>query len=398
MDARMNRRGFVALTGATSLAAFLAACGGSSSSGGAAATGTGGSSAKAASFDPATEPDEPLSVFTWAGYDDSPKDGAPFMWSQYEQGPYGSKSPLKFTLLDDDTQALAKVASGFTPDIIHPCGGYIVKWQEAGLIQALDTTLLPDWAGIPDTLKEPGFINDAYYHLPFDTGFTSLTYDADAIDFSTVGGEETWKVLLDDRYKGKMSLFRGPDEVIEIAALANRGAKDPTVLTLDELAAAKETAMKMKLNLRNYWTSQNDTVNDFVNGNLIATSTWPDGFWKIKNHPKMKGRNIKYMQPIEGRMVWVCGMVLSAQSQQPGRAMVAMASTNTPQASADLTDLFQYAGAQKEGVAALIKDKDLIKVFGIDDPSLWDAPKAWSQKPVEPYAEYIAAGTEVLDG
>ena len=401
MDARMNRRGFVALTGATSLAAFLAACGGSSSSGSGSAADTSansGSGAQPVSFDPATEPDEPLSVFTWAGYDDSPKDGAPFMWSQYEQGPYGSKSPLKFTLLDDDTQALAKVASGFTPDIIHPCGGYIVKWQEAGLIQALDTTLLPDWAGIPDTLKEPGFINGAYYHLPFDTGFTSLTYDADAIDFSTVGGEETWKVLLDDRYKGKMSLFRGPDEVIEIAALANRGAKDPTVLTLDELAAAKETAMKMKLNLRNYWTSQNDTVNDFVNGNLIATSTWPDGFWKIKNHPKMKGRNIKYMQPIEGRMVWVCGMVLSAQSQQPGRAMVAMASTNTPQASADLTDLFQYAGAQKEGVAALIKDKDLIKVFGIDDPSLWAAPKAWSQKPVEPYAEYIAAGTEVLDG
>ena len=31
MDARMNRKGFVAMTGAASLAAFLAACGGSSS-------------------------------------------------------------------------------------------------------------------------------------------------------------------------------------------------------------------------------------------------------------------------------------------------------------------------------------------------------------------------------
>jgi spermidine/putrescine transport system substrate-binding protein len=413
MDARMNRKGFVALTGATGLAAFLAACGGSSSggsssggsssggndTGSAAATGGGESSAAApVGFDPATEPDEPLSIFTWAGYDDSETDGSPWMWGQYTDGEYGSKSPLKFTFLDDDTQALAKVASGFNPDIIHPCGSFINKWQQAGLIQALDTALLPDWAGIPDALKEPGYIDGAYYLMPFDVGFTSLTYDADAIDFSNVGGEESWKVLLDDRYKGKMSLFRGPDEVITVGALVDRGAVDPMVLTLEEIASAKETALKIKANLRNYWTSQNETVNDFINGNLLVTSTWPDGYWKIKNHPKMKGRNIKYMQPTEGRMVWICGMVLNAQSQQPGRSMLAMASTGTPQVSADLTDLYQYAGAQKTGVDELIKDKALIKTFGIDDPSLWEAPMAWPQKPVEPYAEYIAAGTEVLDG
>ena len=233
--------------------------------------------------------------------------------------------------------------------------------------------------------------------MPFDVGFTSLTYDADAIDLSETGGEESWKVLLDERYKGKMSLFRGPDEVITIGALVNRGAVDPMVLTLEEIAAARETSLKIKANLRNYWTAQNDTINDFINGNLLVTSTWPDGFWKIKNHPKMKGRNIKYMQPIEGRMVWVCGMVLNAQSQQPGRSMLAMASTGTPQVSANLTDLYQYAGAQKTGVDELIKDKALITTFGIDDPTLWEAPKAWPQKPVEPYAEYIAAGTEVLD-
>ena len=396
MDARMNRRGFVAMTGAASLTAFLAACGGSSSSGDSGSS-SADTSAGPVSFDPATEPDGALEIFTWAGYDDSPKDGAPFMWSQYETGPYGKKSPLRFTLLDDDTQALAKVASGFSPDIIHPCGGFIAKWQEAGLIQALDISLLPDWDGIPESLKNPGHIGDEYFHMPFDTGFTSLTYDADVVDFSALGGEETWKILLDSAYKGRTSLFRGPDEVIAIAALANRGAKNPIVLTLDEIAAAKETAFKMKANVRNYWTSQNDTVNDFVNGNIVMTSTWPDGFWKIKNHPKMKDRNIKYMQPVEGRLVWVCGMVLSAATEQPGRAMVAMASTGTPQASADLTDYFQYAGAQKAGVSELITDKDLIKVFGIDDPKLWEAPMAWPQGQPSPYKEYIAAGTEVLD-
>jgi spermidine/putrescine-binding protein len=233
--------------------------------------------------------------------------------------------------------------------------------------------------------------------MPFDTGFTSLTYDADAVDFSQVGGEETWKILLDDRYKGKMSLFRGPDEVIEIGALINRGAKDPTVLTTDEIAAAKATALKVKDNLRNYWTSEDGAVSDFVNGNLLIAETWNAGYLHIKNHPKMKGRNIKYMQPVEGRMVWVCGTVLSAQSQQPGRAMTAMASVDSAKAGAALTNAFGYASAQKKGVADLITDKSLIELFAINDPSMWTAPKAWIQKQVEPYKEYIAAGQEVLD-
>jgi len=394
MDARMNRKGFVAMTGAASLAAFLAACGGGSDSGSSSAA---GGSVAAKAFDPATEPDAPLEVFTWAGYDDSPKDGLPAMWQQYKDGAYGTKSPLKFTLLDDDTQALAKVASGFSPDIIHPCGGYVTKWKEAGLIQPLDTSLLPDWKGVPESLKAPGKIDGAYYHKPFDTGFSCLAYDADVVDFSQVGGQETWKIMLDDRYKGKMTTFRGPDEIIEIASLINRGAKDPTVLTTDELAAAKETAMQIKANLRNFWTSENDAVNDFVNGNVVIAQVWNAGYWHIKTHPKMKGRNIKYMQPVEGRLVWVCGTILSAASKQPGRAMTAMASIDTPQAGAALTNDFAYASAQKDGVSKLITDKEIVAAFGLDDATLWAPPKAWPQKAVEPYKEYIAAGQEVID-
>jgi spermidine/putrescine transport system substrate-binding protein len=387
------------------LAAFLAACGGSSSDSGSSASGDaqadGIKSEEAAaggSFDPATEPGGPIEVFTWAGYDDSEKEGAPWMWSQYQDGEYNADSPLKFTFLEDDQQALAKVASGYSPDIIHPCIAYTVQWKEAGLIQPLDMALLPDYDGIPEAISAGGMVDGAQYMVPFDVGFSCLTYDADVINFDNVGGEESWEVLLDDRFKGRMALFSDDVAIIKIGHLINEGAVDPNVQTTEQIAAAKETALKIKPNLRNYWTSQTDTVNDFVNGNLDATYTWPDGYWKIKNHPKMKGRNIKYMQPVEGRMVWVCGMVLNAQSQQPGRSMLAMASTGTPQASANLTDLYQYAGAQKAGVDELITDKALITTFGIDDPSLWEAPKAWPQKPVEPYAEYIAAGTEVLDG
>ena len=137
--------------------------------------------------------------------DDDPKAGLPPMWQQYKDGPYGTKSPLKFTLLDDDTQALAKVASGYSPDIVHPCIAYTQQWKDGGLIQPLDLNLLPDFGGIPDAIKAGGVIDGVPYHMPFDVGFSCLTYDADAISFDNVGGEESWEILLDDTYKGKMA-------------------------------------------------------------------------------------------------------------------------------------------------------------------------------------------------
>ena len=403
MREHIDRKGFIALTGATSLAAFLAACGGSdpaattaAATGDAQASGiTSEEAAAGPKFDPAAEPDGTIEVFTWAGYDDSETDGAPWMWSQYQGGAYGTKSPLKFTFLEDDPQALAKVAAGYAPDIIHPCIDYTQQWKDGGLIQPFDMSLLPDFAGIPEAISAGGVIDGQQYFVPFDVGFSCLTYDADVVNFDKVGGEESWEILLDDTYKGKMAFFSEAVSTIKVGHLINKGAVDPNVMTTEDIAAAKETALKVKANLRNYWTSQTDTVNDFVNGNLVATYTWPDGYWKIKNHPKMKGRNIKYMQPTQGRLAWTCGMVLNSQTKQPGRATMAMASTNTPQAGANLLDIYQYAAAQQEGVMDLIKDKALIKAFSIDDPTAWAPPKAWFEAPLPNFREYVMAGQEV---
>jgi len=404
MYEHLNRKGFLALTGGTSLAAFLAACGGSSSDSAdptsaindAQAEGIEAEQAAAGgSFDPASEPDGPIEVYTWAGYDDDAENGAPWMWSQYEEGPYGQSSPLKFTFLDNDQQALAKVASGYNPDIIHPCIAYTVQWKEAELIQPLDMSLLPDFDGIPEAITAGGVIDGQVYMLPFDVGFSCLTYDADVVDFENSGGEESWKVLLDDRYKGKMALFSDDVAIIKIGHLINNGAVDPNQIATEDIPAAKETALKVKANLRNYWDSQQSTVDDFVNGNLVATYTWPDGYWSIKNHPKMQGRNIKYMRPVEGRLAWVCGTVLNSKSERPGRATLAMAANNTPAAGAALTDYFQYASAQQKGVADLIQDKELIAAFDIDKPEAWEPPNAWFEAPLPNYRDYVQAGQEV---
>jgi hypothetical protein len=78
--------------------------------------------------------------------------------------------------------------------------------------------------------------------VPFDVGFSCLTYDADVVNFDNVGGKESWEILLDDTYKGKMSIFSDDVAIIKIGQLINEGAVDPNVMTTEQIAAAKETA------------------------------------------------------------------------------------------------------------------------------------------------------------
>ena len=46
---------------------------------------------------------------------------------------------------------------------------------------------------------------------------------------------------------------------------------------------------------------------------------WPDGYYQAKTR-KLKDVDVRYMWPKEGRLAWVCGFVLHANTERPGRA------------------------------------------------------------------------------
>ena len=238
-NSKLSRRGFVALTGAASLSALLAACGGGDDTAEPAAPAEPSEPAAPAepsepaapaepaepaapaspTFDPASEPDGPITFFEWAGYDDT----APWMWQAYTDSEFNAGSPLKFEFLENDIQALAKVASGYSPDVIHPCIAYWPDFQAAGLIQPFDTALLPDLEGIPEDIRRGGVEEETglIYHVPFDIGFSSLVYRADKIPITPE--EESWSILLDQPTKGKLAIYSDPVTIIKIGALINAG-------------------------------------------------------------------------------------------------------------------------------------------------------------------------------
>ena len=64
--------------------------------------------------------------------------------------------------------------------------------------------------------------------------------------------------------------------IIKIGGLINEGGRlTRTSSTTEQIQAAKETMIQAKPKIRNFWSSQNDTINDFVNGNVWRRTPGP---------------------------------------------------------------------------------------------------------------------------
>jgi spermidine/putrescine transport system substrate-binding protein len=395
----LSRRGFFTATGGISMAAFLAACGSSSTDSTPTTTGapagstdTGAATTAPAGpmYDISKEGDGTITIFEWEGYEAKQP-----MWDEYTKGPYGTSNPLKETLLQDDQQALAKVAAGSFFDIIHPCVAYTPDWQKAGLIRELDPTLLPHLAGVPDSVLAASKIDGKLFHVPFDIGFSTFAYRTDKVQFAD--GQESWKVLLDPKYKKRISIFGDAVAIIKIGALINMGnTVNPNLLTQDQIDAAKETMIKALPQIRNFWDTQSAAKKDFIAGNVDICYFWPDGYYGVKTELAKQNITVKYSQPIEGRLAWVCGLVIHAQSKFPAKAHAAISAANSPQAATWLIDNYQYATAQQDPtVVANVVNKDLIKEFSLDDPTAFAPPKAWLEAFLPNRAAYVKAGEAV---
>lgn len=239
-----------------------------------------------------------VSYYTWAGYD------APEMHAQY-QAVRGALPTV--TLLADETEALLKIQSGFSPDIVHPCIYDIQRWRDSGTIQPIDSNRLPEWANIFPALKEAAGTADSseQWLIPIDWGNGSVLYRTDLVDIE----EESWSVMFDERYAGRLSMWDAIDGAMNAAALVS-GAADPFHMTDDELAAAKALLAKQKDLLRFYWTDPAQAEQALATGEVVAAYTWNASLVNLQ----AQGIPVKYMQPKEGILTWVCGLVMTANA------------------------------------------------------------------------------------
>ena len=149
-------------------------------------------------------------VFTWEGWE------VPELHAAYV-AKYGSSPNI--SIFADEEEAFAKKRAGFKVDLTQPCTYKVPIWKDAGILAPIDTSRLSTWDDIIPSLKTiPGtYEGSNQYFFPTDWGLTSVLYRADLAPEYV--GNESWGMLWDPKYKGRLSMADSLIDGVMVAAI-----------------------------------------------------------------------------------------------------------------------------------------------------------------------------------
>lgn len=246
--------------------------------------------------------------YTWEDND------APELFTGYTAS---TGAPPLVQTFSDENEALENLSAGMQADVAHPCADTLPHWRAAGLLQPIDVARLSHWPDLLEPLRQIPGTNDGGEHwfVPVDWGTTSVIYRPDLVEID----EESYRLLWDERYAGKLALGEDVTESVIMAALA-AGIADPFNMSDADLARVRDSLIHQRDLLRYYWSDSSVIIEDLKSGNLVATSGWSDTYFALKQ----EGVPVKYMNPVEGVLSWCCGLVLlksAADADQAYRLM-----------------------------------------------------------------------------
>jgi spermidine/putrescine-binding protein len=383
---RTDRRGFIKLAGMTTFgAALLAACkkaetGDGAGAGGGAATGT---TAEPVVHPPIEEEPGGLQVNDWAGYGDGayyPKEEKQFLWKAYQDA---TGDTPEFVLFENDDAGYSKIAAGARYDVVHPCAYRFQDYVALGVMQPWDTSLIPSFGVLNPTLEAAGNIDGQQYFIVEDWGFSTPLYRADKVE---PDGEESWNLLFDERYEGKISWY---DSLNMLAASGYlHGIENPWDMTDDELAAMRDFLISKKHLVSFMWGQSYDLFRAFKQDEVWIGYAWPDSWVYAKD----AGLDVVYSDPKEGRISWYCGLGLFADSQNYHHAHEYAESWSNTTAAEFMFNYYAY-GHTNTSIDLSIITPEIVEVFSLDDPSVLEEPRTHAEQPIvrrDLYAQHWA--------
>lgn len=339
--------------GAAALLPLAAGCGG------------GGGGSRSASSAPthgsiSDEPDGKLRVFEWQGYDHpSFKALKPYVTK------YGKPT---YTYITSPSEMVTKVRSGYDVDVMHPGIQDLPAMRAFDMIQPWDMSLIPHADDLDESFLELGRIDGKQYLMPFDAGPDSVMYRADRVE---PPDPESYSMLFDKRYKGRISWYDAASDNLVLWGLMNE-VDDPLKMSDAELAEAKKFFVAHKPLVRNLWSLQTALEADMAAGNVWIAHAFGASYPPLRR----KKVDVVFGWPKEGRLIYSVGYVLAKDTAQYAHAHAFVSTMTSPAGGLELTNTFGYQSPNTE-VDLTKVDDDTVKAFGLGDPSSVKPPKAF---------------------
>jgi spermidine/putrescine-binding protein len=327
-----------------------------------------------------------LNFFTWGGYD------VPEAAPQYAAKHGG---PPDFSIFASEEEALQKMLAGFEPDLMHPCSYNIKRWKDAGVLQPIDVSRLPEYENIWErfrTIPETSFDGKVYF-MPWDAGLSSVLYRTDLVDPADVA-DPSWSLLFNEKYKGKLSMYDTDTTFIELAARVRGWYKDYLHLSDEQLAEIKKMLASQRELMKFYWSDNTQLEQAIAAGEVVAAYAWSGSYAALKK----QGVKVDYLVPKEGILGYSCGLVRHAKA--PGDEQAAYDFLNAmldPESGKWLIEQSGYFHSNRRTYK--IVDPKILSDMGASDPEATFAALALDPEPEEPYrSKYIELVNNVKAG
>ena len=314
--------------------------------------------------------EDQATYFTWGGFD------IPNYFDEYV-AKHGELP--NFVTYGSAEEAFNKLQSGFVADIAHPCLSDVPRWSSSGLFQPVDTSRLSNWADvIPDLWDVPFNIQDGkVWMIPFEWGQTSVAYRTDTFELE---GEESWDMLWDKRYTGRLgSLAQGGD--VWWCAAIKAGVPFEKLDTEEAFGKISAVLREQRPLIRMYTDDTTSLDTALAAGEVVANMAWNSSVVALTK----QGVPVKFAKPKEGALTWVCGMMVHAQAPKLDRAYDALDSMiGVAAADFNMRD-YGYGGVNRKafdafsdeelGVLGLSRNpNEVLKSghFGVPQTAEWD--------------------------
>lgn len=178
---------------------------------------------------------------------------------------------VRVTPLTDDASAYAAVRDGSTlGDLVTGDGGWVHAYDEAGLIDAIDLSLVgvadelyPE-ARTLDLVQTPGgVLGYPWSWSPFQVAYNPAR---------VTKAPDSWDVLLDVRSRGRVVIETQRMDLVLCAARAI-GAVDPLDMTDAELASTVDWLTRLRPNIRRIVRQRSDAIDALASGECSLAIT-----------------------------------------------------------------------------------------------------------------------------
>ena len=252
---------------------------------------------------------------------------------------------VNYDNFSSNSEILAKFqvgASGY--DLVVPSDYMVDIMIKLDLLEQLDKSNIPNFGNLSSNFQNLPFDPGNKYSIPYQWGTTGIGINTKYVaEF-----EESWELLWEEQYKGRISVLDDMRSGI-VPALKLLGHSVNTT-NENELEAAKELMFKQKELVRTY---SSETYMDLLkSGDIWIAQGWSGDIYQVtKENP-----DVVFMIPKEGSYIWVDNLVIPKGSRNKRTAEEFINYLLRPEVSSSISNYTGYSSPNRAAIPLISEE------------------------------------------